>query len=268
MDTPKGGTDFEAGVLSVDEARRLIAAAQDDPDGASWMIALSLGLRQGERLGLGWDCVDLVAGTLTVKRTLQMLRHRHGCQNEGACSKRAAECPQRIEGGPTIGAPKSKAGYRVLALPAPLVEALRSHQEAQLASRPASWAPFTDPTGVTVDLVVCRPDGRPVNATTDHAQWRAFLARAGVRPVRLHDARHTAATVLLLLGVDPRVVMELMGWSQVSMLARYQHVVDEVKRSTAQAVGAALWSSPAPGPAPEPEPGVVSLAAFRERRSG
>jgi integrase len=62
-----------------------------------------------------------------------------------------------------------------------------------------------------------------------------------VRPARLHDARHTAATLLLVQGVDSRTVMALMGWSHISMTARYQHVVPELRRAAAEHTGEVLW---------------------------
>jgi integrase len=62
-----------------------------------------------------------------------------------------------------------------------------------------------------------------------------------VREGRLHDARHTAATVLLVLGVPERTVMDVMGWSSTAMAARYQHVTDPI-REVASRVGGLLWS--------------------------
>lgn len=74
------------------------------------------------------------------------------------------------------------------------------------------------------------------------AERQALLKAAGVRPARLHDARHTAATMLLVLKVPTRAVMEVMGWSQVSMTTRYQHVPAEILHDIADAVGGSLWT--------------------------
>jgi integrase len=117
-----------------------------------------------------------------------------------------------------------------------------------------------------LDLVFCQRNGNALQASADWRAWKAFLKGAGVPEVRVHDARHTAATLLLLMGVDGRVVMDMMGWSVASMLKRYQHVLDEMKIEAAKRVGDALWSAPV---APEPEPeeaAVVSMADFRARR--
>ena len=67
------------------------------------------------------------------------------------------------------------------------------------------------------DLVFCQPDGRPVGHKRDHADWKSLLADAGVRDARLHDARHTAASLLLLLKVPPRLVMEVLGHSSYQL---------------------------------------------------
>jgi len=71
--------------------------------------------------------------------------------------------------------------------------------------------------------------------------WRELLVSAGVRPARLHDARHTTATLLLVQGIDARVVMDILGWSSAAMAKRYQHVVPELHQLAAQRMTAALW---------------------------
>jgi integrase len=75
------------------------------------------------------------------------------------------------------------------------------------------------------------PTGGPVNPDTDYHEWKALLRAAGFRDGRLHDARHTAATVLLILGVPERAVMGVMGWSSSGMAARYQHVTKPAHRA-------------------------------------
>ena len=88
------------------------------------------------------------------------------------------------------------------------------------------------------------PTGRSVNPRTDWTEWKALLATAGVRDGRLHDARHTAATVLLLLGVPERAVMGIMGWSNRAMVARYQHMTAVVQRDIVNRVGGLIWQGP------------------------
>ena len=85
--------------------------------------------------------------------------------------------------------------------------------------------------------------GEPLNLNSDYHRWKALLREAGVRDGRLHDARHTAATVLLVLGVPERTVMGIMGWSSTVMAARYQHVTDPIRRQVADQIGGLLWAS-------------------------
>ncbi len=91
--------------------------------------------------------------------------------------------------------------------------------------------------------VLGTPAGRPINPRTDWTGWKALLAAAGVRDGRLHDARHTAATVLLLLGVPERAIMGVMGWSNTAMAARYQHLTAVVQRDIANRVGGLIWQA-------------------------
>lgn len=86
-----------------------------------------------------------------------------------------------------------------------------------------------------------RRKAAPVDPRADLREWKELLVEANVREVRLHDARHSAATIPLVQGVDKRVVMELMGWSSEAMLRRYQHVVDELRRDAIAKATAYLY---------------------------
>ena len=86
-------------------------------------------------------------------------------------------------------------------------------------------------------------NGFGIGAHADWDDWKALLKRARVRDARLHDARHTAATLLLAQGVDQRVVMEILGHSQISMTTRYTHVLPQVMTDAADRIGQALWGS-------------------------
>jgi integrase len=87
------------------------------------------------------------------------------------------------------------------------------------------------------------PTGEPVNPRTDYTEWKRVLIAAGVRKGRLHDARHTAATVLLVLGVPDRVVMDIMGWSNAAMAKRYQHLTTNVREDVASRLDGLIWEA-------------------------
>jgi integrase len=86
------------------------------------------------------------------------------------------------------------------------------------------------------------PIGTPIDPRSDYRQFRKLVGRAGVPPVRLHDLRHTAASLLLAQGVPARVVMEILGHSQIALtMNTYSHVAPEVSREAAERMAQALW---------------------------
>ena len=201
--------------LTVDEARRVLQAAEQARNPARWTVALAVGLRQSETLGLRWSDIDLDVGTLTVRRGLH-----------------------RVAGkGLVYEEPKAERSRRTLALPGPLVMALRHHRAVQLEERRAAGALWEEH-----DLVFAQVNGRPLDKRSDWEGWKALLTRAGVREVRLHDGRHTAATLLLSEGVHPRVVMELLGHAQMRTTTdTYSHVMPALAREAAAKMSTALW---------------------------
>jgi integrase len=223
---------------SVDDVRRLLNAAQGRRNTARWAVALALGLRQGEALGLMWSDINLDAGTLLVRRSRLRPKWKHGCAEP--CGKKfGGYCPDRVALRPETAGTKSKAGKRGMGLPDQLVGLLREHQRAQQRERETACNLWTES-----GYVFTTPTGGPLNPRNDWTEWKRLVELAKVPDRRLHDARHTAATVLLLLGVTERTVMGVMGWSSTAMAAKYQHVIDAVKRDVAAQVDGLLWESP------------------------
>lgn len=228
-------TEHEIEPYSVDDVRRLLIAAAKRPNGARWAVALALGLRQGEALGLQWTDINLDAGTLYVRRNRQRPKWQHGCG--GTCGRRhGGYCPDRKPLRATTKTPKSRAGRRSIGLPEELVELLRQHEKQQAVQRKAAGQLWSEE-----GWVFASPTGRPLNPSTDYHEWKRLVASAGLRETRLHDARHTAATVLLLLGVTERAAMGIMGWSSSGMAKRYQHITDPIRLDVAQRVNGLIW---------------------------
>jgi integrase len=201
--------------LSAAEAREVMSAAHSHRNAARWTVALAVGLRQSEALGLRWSDVDLDNGTLSVRRGLHRVRGQGLIYEE----------------------PKADRSRRTLALPAQLVDALRAHRAAQLEERITAGPLWQDH-----DLVFAQPNGRPIERKSDWRAWKTLLRDAGVREVRLHDGRHTAATLLLSEGVHPRVVMEVLGHAQMRTTTdTYSHVMPALGRDAADRMGNALW---------------------------
>lgn len=114
---------------------------------------------------------------------------------------------------------------------------LRRHRAGQLARRLAAANAWDD-----AGFVFCQANGRPIDPRRDWQNWKALLGAAKVRDARLHDARHTAATLLLQQGVPARVAMQILAHSQIALtLGTYSHVVPELTEDAAARMGEALW---------------------------
>jgi integrase len=156
----------------------------------------------------------------------------HGCpteHGEPTCSREASRCPHRHSGGPHLGPPKSAAGRRTISLPAPVTAELREQRTRQATEQLATGPRWHDQA-----FVITNTTGRPVDRTTDREDWHVLLASAGLRRLRIHDLRHCAATALLALGEDSRVLMGVMGWTSMTLVQRYTHIVPDLRRNVAQ----------------------------------
>lgn len=189
-----------------DEARRFLAAVRGDRLEALYAAALALGLRQGEALGLRWDDVDLARRTLSIRMALQ-----------------------RIEGRLQLVEPKTKLSRRAVHLPSAPVRALEEHRARQLEERLRAGERWEEN-----GLVFTTPVGRPLDASSVTHRFQRIVAAAGLRRQRFHDLRHACASLLLAQGVSPRVVMEVLGHSQISLtLNTYSHVIPALQREAA-----------------------------------
>ena len=122
-------------------------------------------------------------------------------------------------------------------MPEPLVAALQTHLEQQKSERAALVESWEDQNFVFATAV-----GTPIPPLNDYRAFQALLQRAQLRKVRLHDLRHTAASLLLAQGVPSRVVMEILGHSQISVtLNTYSHVDTTLTQEAAARMKEALW---------------------------
>lgn len=251
--------------IEFDEVKRILKAAMHRRNGARFVLALALGCRQGEAIALRWTDFDERAQSLRVRKAVQRQKWRHGCQDPHACgesrhkvhpcpkecsrhqracpspcppdcTEHARHCPQRYGGGLVEVDVKSKAGRRMMALPDELFKFLLRHRDQQTTEREQAGSEWHE-TG----RVFTQPNGKTLDPRRDYAEWRELLQQAGVAEARLHDARHTAATVLLILGVSDRVAMEVMGWSTPSMKQRYMHVTETMHHDVANLLNMYFW---------------------------
>jgi integrase len=171
-------------------------------------------MREGEPLGLRWRDVDLDTGTLEVRNAMQ-----------------------RIGGEWAFVEPKSKKSRRTIAVNDLALDALKAHRGKQAAERLRNGTCWED-----WDLVFANEIGKPMEVgNLTHRYFRPLLAKAGLPCIRVHDLRHSAATLMLGANVNIKVVSDMLGHSQTSFtMDRYQHVSLTMQRDAARAVEAAL----------------------------
>lgn len=222
---PPRGPRYEVRPLDPDEVRHLLRAVRDDRLEALYVVAVTLGLRQGEILGLSWADVDLGAGWLQVRHALQRFDHAY----------------HLVE-------PKSARSRRTLLLPLAARSALERHRRRQEEEQSQAAELWQD-HGLVFTTVI----GAPLDSTGVTAALQRHLARAGLRRQRFHDLRHACASLLLSRGVSPRVVMEMLGHSQISLtLDTYSHVLPSLLSDAAAQMDDLLRDDDlVPGLAPE-----------------
>ena len=199
--------------LTVTQAREVLKAARDERLYALYVLALCLGLRRGELLGLRCDDVDLAGEVLEITQTLQ-----------------------RVGGRLRFVPPKTDRSERAVPLPEICVDALREHRERQKAERADAW-PEWDENG----LVFPSRRGTPLEPDNLRRSWGRIRKAAGVEGGRFHDTRHTCVSLLLAMGVPPHVVREIVGHSDIDVtMTIYAHAALDDKRAALRKLGDAL----------------------------
>lgn len=240
------------GALSTEAALAVLKVAAEHDDGTRWWVALLSGLRQGERIGARLESLDLDSEqpTIGVEWALSEVPFEHGCGRAddawrcgkvraGSCPKRRLRVPdgfeyQQLNGRLCLIRPKSGKPRYVPLMPA-LAKALRRYL-AETANRP-------NPYG----LIWRKPNGEPYLWGEDEQTWRDLLFEAGIitedqrapgSPVpTTHWARHTTATVLMELGVDAKIIGEIVGHQSEAVTRRYQHVSSAAARDAMDRLG-------------------------------
>ena len=199
--------------LTTDQVQIFLEATRGDRLEALYTLVLAVGLRQGEALGLRWTDLELDGGTLSVRTALQ-----------------------RIGGKLCLVEPKTARSRRTITLPPVVVSALRLHRARQLQERLLAGANWQD-TGLVFTTTI----GTPMDARNLTKRFQKALKGAGLPKKRFHDLRHTCASLLLVQGVHPRVVMEILGHSQMSLtMDTYSHVMPTLQQEAAGLMEALL----------------------------
>lgn len=217
VDLPKAAKP-QTTSYSVADTRAILEAARGSRMEARWLVALMLGIRPSEALGLTWDAVDLDAGLITVKQQMRAVKG----------------------GGFALQPfPKTHAGYRTIRASGRVIEAMREHRARQLLERLDS-----DWKGWEHDLVFSSVKGTPIGDGVDTKAWRRLLDVAGLPYVKRYQARHTAATLQLKQsGQDVAVVAKNLGHTDPAFTMRtYIHPLEDAEKALAGQMDALLGS--------------------------
>ncbi len=203
------------------EVRAFLEHAADHRLRAAFVVLATTGMRRGECLGLRWSDVDLAAGRASIVQTVIAVNHEV-----------------------RIGSPKTARGRRTVVLDPGTVAALREHRARQVAERLLMGAGFTDH-----GLVFARPDGAPLHPERFSRTFTIEVGRAGLPTIRLHDLRHTWATLALSAGEHPKVVQERLGHAAIAItLDVYSHVTEGLHGDAASRVAGIIFGTPALAP--------------------
>jgi len=199
--------------LTLDEVKRLLKTYEGTYLSARLHIALICGLRQGEAIGLCWQDLDLVTGKLEVHNQIQI-----------------------IEGRQEFTELKTERSKRTVMLTESTLKALVEHQKIVERMRQGCLDNWQD-----WDLVFPRENGTPRSSQTDYDEWQKALKLCGIAPKRLHDARHTAATLMYSQSVGIETISRALGHSSSAITSRlYVHSVEEPLRKAASALNEIL----------------------------
>ncbi len=209
--------------LAENELLTFFETARKDRLFAAYVLAATTGLRRGELLGLCWDCVDLEHGVITVQR--QLLPLKDGLSLEETT--------------------KSRSGRRSVTLTDDAIRELKAYRKRQAQEKLLLGEAYQDN-----GLVFCKEDGSPIDPREFTKRFQRHLTKAGLPKVRLHDLRHTHASLLLARGVHPKVVQERLGHSSITMtLDLYSHLVPGLQEAAAATLNGLLSKEKGPAKA-------------------
>lgn len=218
---PKG--HLVAKALTIEQARQLLTAAEDDELEALYVLAITTGMRQGKLLALTWNDLDFTTAKLQIRRSL--------CRAQ--------------QNGTIASELKTVSSRRCIQMTACALDALQRHASQQLQTAREHEAGWNKE-----GWIFCNTRGKPLHvADLIRRSFRPLLEKAGLPPMRFHDLRHTTATLLLSMGTHPKIVQELLGHSTIMVtLEIYSHILPPLQEDTMHKFHAWLTgSSPSNG---------------------
>ncbi|MQB00399.1 MAG: tyrosine-type recombinase/integrase [Actinobacteria bacterium] len=208
-DPPRQTAGKAMSTWTPEELRTFLQFVEDNPLYAAWVLAANTGMRRGEVLGLRWQDIDFDRRRLAIRHTIISIDYR-------------------VE----ISEPKTARGRRSVALDGGTVAALRAHRAAQNQEKLMLGEAYRD-----AGLVFCRADGTPVHPDRFTQMFDKHVKECDLPRIRLHDLRHTHATLALAAGIHSKVVSERLGHSTVAFtMDVYSHAIPSMEAEAAETI--------------------------------
>lgn len=192
--------------MSDKQTVELIKKAQNTDIYVPVMLAIYTGARRGEILGLRWNNVDLEKGSIKIIDNLC-------ATTEGLILKQ----------------PKTESGIRTIAISSTLVKILKKHKVSQIKNKIRLGASYKDN-----NMVCCYEDGHLFNPKRFSAKFNELLKKNNLPLIRFHDLRHSHASLLVKMGVQPKEISSRLGHSNIGItMDLYSHLYEETDRKVA-----------------------------------
>ena len=206
--------DNDMNTWTADQLGRFLAFVAEDRYLPAWTLAATTGMRRGEVLGLRWKDTDLAAGRLAIRQTLVSVAYEA-----------------------KLSTPKTPKSRRSVSLDPRTVAVLKAWRTQQKADRLVGGPGYTE-----TDLVFTREDGSPIHPDRFTQMFDKHVKASGLPRIRLHDLRHTYATLALSADVHPKVVSERLGHATVAFtLDVYSHAVPALHEEAADRVASLIF---------------------------
>ncbi|MDO6629183.1 tyrosine-type recombinase/integrase [Bacillus thuringiensis] len=207
VDRPKA-TKTEFKVWDVEEVKRFLKVAIESRYYVAFLLALTTGMRQGEILGVRWKDIDFNNDSLSVRQTLSH------------------------DGKTIVSGAKTKSSIRTIMLPKETINVLKEHKKIIMNEKKLGDILYNNN-----DLVVCTNIGTPCSPRNLLRVFYNLITKAEIQRIRFHDLRHTHATLLLKQGVNPKIVAEILGHSNIRItLDTYSHVLPSMQIESADKI--------------------------------
>jgi len=211
----KGENAREMRTWTKEQLKAFLAAVADERLSALWHTIAMTGMRRGEAIGLRWSDVDLENARLAVRRALIPINREV-----------------------VVSEPKTAKGRRVIALDPGTVEVLKAQAARQLDEQ-NDW----DEAWVETGLVFTVENGAALDPESVSRYWRQAVEQSLLPQIRLHDLRHTHATLALQAGIHPKVVSERLGHATISItLDTYSHAIPAMQEEAAALIAALVFT--------------------------